>query len=332
MANASANVPPPEVSTPTTSPAQSADPNQPSRSFWGRAAAWTKRYVRRLRGQGSHAHPFPRRPTWRTIYATFIGSFTGIAACAALQYNASFIEDNDLAMLIGSFGATAVLVYAVIDSPLSQPRNVFFGHILSAFIGVCMEKIFGQSPSTLWLSCALAVSLSITAMQLTRTVHPPGGATALIAVTGSQTLRDLGFLYIVIPVGAGVTLMLLIALLINNIFRSYPLFWWRPRKTARVVAVPEPAPGVLPMSNTPVDVLVSTPPAPSSTQQLAAPVAVPGASPAAMPSSSNLYARPASLSASSSSSSSDSTETAELGDITAAEGVQVDETRIDTPL
>jgi CBS-domain-containing membrane protein len=65
-------------------------------------------------------------------------------------------------------------------------------------------------------------------MHATRTLHPPGGATALIFVMGSPKIHHLGYLYVLIPVGAGVAIMLLVALLVNNLSprRRYPEFWW----------------------------------------------------------------------------------------------------------
>jgi CBS-domain-containing membrane protein len=79
----------------------------------------------------------------------------------------------------------------------------------------------------LWFASALSVSTAIAAMHMTKTLHPPGGATALIAVIGSQKIHDLGYLYVVIPVGLGALIMLIVALLVNNIpaKRKYPEFW-----------------------------------------------------------------------------------------------------------
>jgi CBS domain-containing membrane protein len=79
-------------------------------------------------------------------------------------------------------------------------------------------------PNIVWLTASLAVSLSIIAMQYTKTLHPPGGATALIAVTGSEKIKALGYLYVIFPVLTGVIILLLIALIINNMTsqRKYP--------------------------------------------------------------------------------------------------------------
>jgi CBS-domain-containing membrane protein len=65
-------------------------------------------------------------------------------------------------------------------------------------------------------------------MLVTRTVHPPGGATALLAVIGGPKLHALGYLYVLVPAGAGACLLLLVALVVNNLarHRRYPEYWW----------------------------------------------------------------------------------------------------------
>jgi len=71
------------------------------------------------------------------------------------------------------------------------------------------------------------VATAIAMMHVTKTLHPPGGATALIAVIGSNKIHGLGYLYTIIPVGVGAVIMLIVALLVNNIpkTRKYPDFW-----------------------------------------------------------------------------------------------------------
>jgi len=156
------------------------------------------------------------------IIWSWIGSFLGIAAVAAV--NNTFVDKTDLVMIIGSFGASAVLIYGTIRSPLAQPRNLIGGHMISAAIGVTAFKLL---PAPLWLTSAIAVATSIAIMHATKTLHPPGGATALIAVIGSQKIHNLGYLYVLIPAGVGPFIMLTVALLVNNIpkNRRYPEFW-----------------------------------------------------------------------------------------------------------
>ena len=150
---------------------------------------------------------------------TFIGAFLGISIIGYVQQYQFGANDN--IYLIGSFGASAVLVFGATNSPLAQPRNLVFGHLFSAIIGVISHKLF---PGEIWFSAALAVSTSIVVMQITKTMHPPGGATALIANIGSEKIIKLGFYYVLSPVLSGVAILLLIALIVNNIpsNRNYP--------------------------------------------------------------------------------------------------------------
>ncbi|KAG0241577.1 hypothetical protein BGW41_005737 [Actinomortierella wolfii] len=159
----------------------------------------TRLYLNRMQGQrfdpSRHAPKGPTPPSRPTILAsTFITSFIGIAITAALTYNAQWFIERNTPVITGAFGATAVLIYGAIDSPLAQPRNVFCGHIMSAL--------------------------------LTQTVHPPASATALIAVTGGDTIYNLGYWYVLCPVGLGITMMLIVAIIGNNIARRYPMHWW----------------------------------------------------------------------------------------------------------
>jgi len=150
---------------------------------------------------------------------SFIGSFVGIGILSYLE--SIRFSGSDIVFLIGSFGASSVLVYGIIQSPFSQPRNLIGGHVISAIIGVTVQKLV---PDIVWLSAPLAVSLSIIFMQITKTLHPPGGATALIAVTGSAQIKDLGYMYVLSPVLDGVLILFVTALIFNNMTssRTYP--------------------------------------------------------------------------------------------------------------
>ncbi|PLY08549.1 MAG: HPP family protein [Arcobacter sp.] len=153
------------------------------------------------------------------IIWSWIGSFLGILAISF--FHMDILNDNDLTLVIGSFGASAVLVYGAVNSPLAQPRNLIGGHILSALVGVVSFKLFHGN---ILFCSAFAVATSILIMQLTLTLHPPGGATALIAVIGSNQIHDLGFLYVLYPVASGAFILLIIAIVVNNIpsHRHYP--------------------------------------------------------------------------------------------------------------
>jgi len=150
---------------------------------------------------------------------TFVGSFLGIALIGFINKENFSAADN--VFLIGSFGASSVLIYGIVNSPLAQPRNLIGGHVICAIVGVTVHYII---PNEIWLSSAFAVSLSIVFMQITKTLHPPGGATALIANIGSEKITGLGYMYVISPVLSGVIILLLVALLVNNraAHRRYP--------------------------------------------------------------------------------------------------------------
>lgn len=153
-------------------------------------------------------------------FFTFLGAFFGIGIIGYLSSLYFFQEDS--IFLIGSFGASSVLIYGAINSPLAQPRNLIGGHLVSAIVGVTVFKLL---PDTLWLSSALSVALAIVLMQVSKTLHPPGGATALIANIGSEKIKALGYFYVFSPVLSGVLILFLVALLFNNITpsRRYPV-------------------------------------------------------------------------------------------------------------
>lgn len=149
---------------------------------------------------------------YKEHFWAFVGSFVGIGVIAWLQ--STTLAHSDVVYLIGSFGASSVLVYGVIQSPLAQPRNLIGGHLVSAIIGVTVQQFV---PDILWITAPLAVSLSIVLMQVTKTLHPPGGATALIAVTGSAEIKNMGYFYVISPVLSGVLILFVTAIIFNNI-------------------------------------------------------------------------------------------------------------------
>jgi CBS-domain-containing membrane protein len=165
----------------------------------------------------------PPRVSIAEMIWSWVGAFFGIAVVAYLHYD--ILPETDMVMIIGSFGASAVLIYGAIRSPLAQPRNLIGGHLISAIIGVTAYKLLG---SQMWLASSVAVATAIFVMHATKTLHPPGGATALIAVIGGEKIHGLGYLYVIMPAGSGALTMLIVALLINNISknRRYPEYWF----------------------------------------------------------------------------------------------------------
>lgn len=177
-----------------------------------------KAYFAKMKGHTKS----PPRVTLLEILWSWTGAFIGIGFIAYVNFQV--FEKSDLVLIVGSFGASAVLIYGAIKSPLAQPRNLVGGHVLSALVGVTSFQIFH---SHLWLASAVAVATAIAVMHLTKTLHPPGGATALIAVIGGEKIHQLGYLYVLMPAGGGALILLATAVIINNVSknRQYPEFW-----------------------------------------------------------------------------------------------------------
>ena len=176
-------------------------------------------YFQKMRGTTT----CPPRVSLSEIAWSWLGGFVGITLVAYINF--TLLKGTGWLLLTGSLGASALLIYGAIKAPFAQPRNLMGGHILSALIGVCTYKLL---PGHLWLASGLAVATSIAVMHATRTAHPPGSATALIAVMGGETVNKLGFLFVLMPVAAGALVLLLVALIINNIPKSrrYPEYWF----------------------------------------------------------------------------------------------------------
>ncbi|OAA52786.1 HPP family protein [Beauveria brongniartii RCEF 3172] len=159
----------------------------------------------------------------------FIGIFCAIIIVQVTSTHIPAFESHHVPAIVGSFGATAVLEFYAIESPLSQPRNTFIGQALASVIGVAVAKLFLLSDnfeSIQYIGGALACAATTSLMALTKTVHPPAGATALLAVVDN---RILGLGWFLIPVMMlGCSLMVSVALVINNIERRYPVYWWTP--------------------------------------------------------------------------------------------------------
>ena len=153
------------------------------------------------------------------ILVAWLGAFAGIGVLVLLV---DLFPKLQL-LVVGSFGASAVLLFAAPGAPFSQPRNLIGGHVISAIAGVACYRYL---PDLLFMQEAAAVATAIALMMATKTIHPPGGATALIAVIGPEAIRGLGWAY-VFPVLVGALLLMLVAIVSNNLFvsGSYPDRW-----------------------------------------------------------------------------------------------------------
>jgi CBS-domain-containing membrane protein len=169
----------------------------------------------------------------REHWVSAAGGLVGILA--VLWVSHFWLDGHGGVLAIASMGASAVLLFAAPHGALSQPWPVFGGHLVSALVGVSCARWLGGEPM---LAASAAVALSIAAMYSLRCLHPPGGATALYAVLGGESVHALGFGYLFSPVLLNVVVLLAVAVAFNYPFawRRYPQSWHR-----RSQAVAEPA-------------------------------------------------------------------------------------------
>tara|TARA_B100000787_G_scaffold169048_1_gene159167 strand:+ start:137 stop:610 length:474 start_codon:yes stop_codon:yes gene_type:complete len=139
----------------------------------------------------------------------------GAAICIALLAYLNISSTQNL-WLIPPFGASIVLITAAHASPLAQPKNIFFGHIISSICGLIVIYFFDVT----YLSIGLSVGLAVSLMMVTKTVHPPAGANPIIIMMGNE-----GFSFLLMPISAGAAILVLYAVIFNKYIykREYPL-------------------------------------------------------------------------------------------------------------
>ncbi|WP_027091891.1 HPP family protein [Cohnella thermotolerans] len=165
-------------------------------------------YWAKMRGTGRS----PLKVAWRTAAIAAAGGIAAIAVLAGLS------DWTSAKWIMAPFGASCVLAFGLWDSPLAQPRNIIGGHLLSTLVGLVVYHGFGAGP----VGMAVAVGLAIGLMVLTKTTHPPAGADPIVVMTSGS-----GWSFLFAPVLLGAIVIVLIALLFNNLDpkRRYPTFW-----------------------------------------------------------------------------------------------------------
>ncbi|WP_233092566.1 HPP family protein [Paracoccus sp. IB05] len=171
-----------------------------------------------LRRTLRHAGPAMGFTGWTETLRATAGMFVGMAALIL------FLSPDPGAsawglFVIAPFGASAVLLFAVPNSPLAQPWSAVVGNAVSALVGVALVLTI-EAPE---LRIVLAPALAVLAMHLSRALHPPGGAVALATVLAPHAAAELGFLYVLVPVALGTLALVPVAALVAALTgRRYP--------------------------------------------------------------------------------------------------------------
>ncbi|RUT28095.1 HPP family protein [Paenibacillus zeisoli] len=155
----------------------------------------------------------PLKVTRRNVLIGFIGGFVAVGLLAILT------EMGHGLWIMAPFGASCVLAFGVWDSPLSQPRNIIGGHLISTLTGLLVYHLVGGG----FLSMAIGVGAAISFMMLAKMTHPPAGADPLVVIMAGSSWS-----FLFTPVLIGAVVIVAAALIINNLdrTRNYPTFWW----------------------------------------------------------------------------------------------------------
>ena len=147
----------------------------------------------------------------KAFVAGFFSTLT-IGVLAILTYKSPFGL-----FIAASFGSSMVLLFGFPESPFAQPKNVFFGHLVSASVGVFFVNLI---PLPIYISIAFAVGIGIFLMILLDVVHPPAGGNPILVIIGSVSYD-----YLIFPVITGCIIIILLAIFINKLIlkKKYPL-------------------------------------------------------------------------------------------------------------
>lgn len=161
--------------------------------------------LRIFRKSGGAGAPLPPRPAARAVILAGFGGFVAIAMISRLT------DLTAAPWILGSFGASCVLVFGYPEAAFSRPRNVVAGHLISSIVGLAFLTAFGPH----WWSVAMSAGTAIAIMMFTRTVHPPAGSNPVIVFL---TQPDWSFL--LFPTLAGSLALVAVTHVYNHAIRT----------------------------------------------------------------------------------------------------------------
>ena len=147
----------------------------------------------------------------KALIAGFFSAFT-IGVLTVLTYKSTLGY-----FIAGSFGSSMVLLFGFPESPFAQPKNVFFGHLVTALVGVIFVHFI---PLPIYINIAAAVGIGVFLMILTGVTHPPAGGNPIIVIIGSAS-----FSYVINPIIIGSVIVLVFGIVLNRLIlkKEYPI-------------------------------------------------------------------------------------------------------------
>jgi len=144
---------------------------------------------------------------------------SGVGAAVTIGILSFMTYQTELGLwLIASFGATTVIVFGYNDHPFAQPKNIFFGHLLSALVGILFITFFEVS----FITIGLAVGIAVMLMMAFKITHPPAGGNPIIVMIGGVS-----FQFLIFPVMVGTITIIIGGIIYNRLIlkRKYPQAW-----------------------------------------------------------------------------------------------------------
>ena len=153
-----------------------------------------------------------------------IGAGVTIAILAYITFQSTLAGTNYGLWLAASFGSSVVVVFGYPDNEFAQPKNVLFGHLLCALIGILFVILFKitQDRTIFFLAVGLAVGISVMFMMALKIAHPPAGGNTIVAMLAQDS-----FQYLIFPIMVGAVTIIIGGIIYNRFIlkKNYPLKW-----------------------------------------------------------------------------------------------------------
>mgnify|MGYP003681895389 CR=1 FL=1 len=154
----------------------------------------------------------------REVVVSIAGAF--VATLLASFFSYTILSAEQTPIILASTGASAMLIFGVPHSPVSQPWHLVGGHLVSAIVGVTCQKLI-LNPI---LASSIAIAFAMLCMHYLRCMHPPGGATAVTAVIGGEQVEALGYAFVLLPVFFNAIILLSIAMAVASLRDKNPFY------------------------------------------------------------------------------------------------------------